>query len=52
MIIGGVMFYKASGPIRSKHSNFFPETMKNLDKKLSGNVSEEIEKLILRAVRK
>ena len=52
MIIGGVMFYKASGPIRSKHSNFFPEAMKNLDKKLSGNVSEEIEKLILRAVRK
>lgn len=52
MVIGGVMFYKASDPVRSKHSTFFPETVKKLDKKLSGSVAEEIEKLILRAVRK
>jgi AcrR family transcriptional regulator len=52
MVIGGVVFYKASDPIRSKHSTFFPETVKKLDKKLSGNVSKELEKLILRAVRK
>lgn len=51
MVIGGVMFYKASDPIRSKHPAF-PETVKKLDKKLSGNVSKELEKLILRAVRK
>ena len=52
MVIGGVMFYKASDPVRSKYSPFFPETVKKLDKKLSGSVSEELEKLVLRAVRK
>lgn len=52
MLIGGVMFYRASDPIRSRHATFFPETVKKLDKKLSGNVSKELEKLILRAVRK
>ena len=51
MVIGGVMFYKASDPVRSKHAAF-PEKVKKLDKKLSGTVAREIEKLILRAVRK
>ncbi len=51
MVIGGVMFYKASDPVRSKHAAF-PETVKKLDKELSGSVAEEIEKLILRAVKK
>ena len=51
MVIGGVMFYKASDPVRSKHPAF-PETVKKLDKELSGSVAEEIEKLILRAVKK
>ena len=51
MVIGGVMFYKASAPVRSKHPAF-PETVKKLDKKLSGTAAKEIEKLILRAVRK
>jgi len=51
MVIGGVMFYKASDPVRSKYAAF-PETVKKLDKELSGNVAEEIEKLILRAVKK
>jgi TetR/AcrR family transcriptional regulator len=51
MVIGGVMFYKASDPVRSKHPAF-PETVKKLDKELSGNVAEEIEKLILRAIKK
>mgnify|MGYP001052245650 FL=1 len=52
MVIGGVMFYKASDPVRSKYAIFFPESVKKLDNKLSGGVSEELEKLILRAVRK
>jgi len=51
MVIGGVMFYKASDPVRSKHAAF-PETVKKLDKELSGSVAEEIEKLILRAIKK
>lgn len=51
MVIGGVMFYKASDPVRSKHP-VFPEALKKLDKELSGTVAEEIEKLILRAVKK
>ena len=51
MVIGCVMFYKASDPVRSKHAAF-PETVKKLDKELSGSVAEEIEKLILRAIKK
>ncbi len=51
MVIGGVMFYKASDPIRSKY-NAFPETLKKMDKRVSGSVAVEIEKLILKAVKK
>lgn len=51
MVIGGLMFYKASEPIRAKHAAF-PKKLKNLDKSLSGGVSNEIEKLVLRAVKK
>ncbi|MCG2776189.1 MAG: TetR/AcrR family transcriptional regulator [Desulfobacterales bacterium] len=51
MVIGCVIFYKASDPVRSKYAAF-PEALKKLDKKLSGSVAEEIEKLILRAIKK
>lgn len=51
MVIGCVMFYKASDPVRSKYSAF-PESLRKLDKELSGSVANEIEKLILRAVKK
>ena len=51
MVIGCVIFYKASDPVRSKYAAF-PEALKKLDKKLSGSVAGEIEKLILRAIKK
>jgi TetR/AcrR family transcriptional regulator len=51
MVIGCVIFYKASDPIRSKYAAF-PEALKKLDKKLSGSVADELEKLVLRAVKK
>ena len=51
MVIGCVMFYKASDPIRSKYAAF-PEAIKKLDKKFSGSVADELEKLVLRAVKK
>ena len=51
LVTGGVMFYKGSYPVRSRYS-VFPENIKKLDDRVSGEVSSEIEKLILRAVKK
>ena len=51
IITGGVMFYKGSYPVRSRYTAF-PETVKKLDGSVSGDVSSEIEKLILKAVKK
>ena len=51
MVIGGVMLYKASDPIRAKHAAF-PETLKKLDKGVSGRIADETEKLVLRAVKR
>ena len=51
MIIGAFMFYKASDPVRTKYAAF-SEALKKLDKNLSGGMAAEIERLILRAVKK
>jgi len=51
MVMGCVMFYKASDPIRAKYAAF-PETLKKLDRSVSGRVSKEIEKLVLNAIKK
>ena len=51
MVIGGIMFYQGSYPVRSRY-DVFPENVKNLDGSVSGEVSSEIEKLILKAVKK
>jgi len=51
MITGGVMFYKGSYPVRSGYAAF-PETVKKLGASVSGDFSREIEKLILKAVKK
>ena len=51
MVTGGVMFYKGSYPVRSRYT-VFPENVKKLDNRVSGEVSKEIEKLILKAVKK
>jgi len=51
LVTGGVMFYKGSYPVRSRYA-VFPENIKKLDDRVSGEVSSEIEKLILKAVKK
>ena len=51
MVIGALMFYKASAPIRDR-LDWIPEKVKVLDAKISGGVSEEIEDLILRAIKR
>ena len=51
MTTGGAMFYKASGSIRAGHAAF-PETIKKLDKNVSGGVAQEIERIVLRALKR
>jgi len=51
MVIGGIMFYQSSYPVRSGYA-VFPENVKSLDDRVSGEVASEIEKLILKAVKK
>lgn len=51
LVTGGAMFYKGSYPVRSRYA-VFPENVKKLDDRVSGEVSSEIEKLILKAVKK
>lgn len=51
MITGSVLFYKGSFPIRSRQA-VFPDAVKKLGGSVSGDASKEIEKLILKAVRK
>jgi len=50
MVIGSIMFYQSSYPVRSGYAAF-PETVKKLGDSVSGDFSREIEKLILRAVK-
>jgi AcrR family transcriptional regulator len=51
MVIGAMITYKTSAPIRARY-NWLPAGIKRLDDKISGDIAGEIEKLILRAVKK
>jgi len=51
MVAGAFLLYKNSFPVRTSH-DAFPESLKSLDRDISGNIVAEIEKLILRAVTK
>jgi len=51
LVTGSVMFYKGSYPVRSGYAGF-PENVKKLGVSVSGDFSSEIEKLILKAVKK
>jgi len=51
MVIGAVMFYQASAPIRAR-MDWIPERVKQLNTKTSREVAEEIEQLILRAIKR
>jgi TetR/AcrR family transcriptional regulator len=49
MVIGTVMFYQASAPIRAKLDRI-PRQIKHLNTKKTSDISEDIEQLILRAI--
>ena len=51
MVLGTVIFYKNMKSVRDKHPAF-PETLKRLDKERPGGLAEEIERLVLKAVKK
>ncbi len=51
MLIGGIVFFKTTVPVR-KRVVAFPEAVRNMDEMVSGRISEEVEKLVLRAIRK
>ena len=51
MVIGAMITYKTSAPIRARY-NWLPAGIKKLDDRISGDIAGEIEKLILRAVKK
>jgi AcrR family transcriptional regulator len=51
MVIGAIITYKTSAPIRRRY-DWIPPAIRNLDDKISGNIVVELEKLILKAVKK
>ena len=51
MIMGAMITYKTSAPIRARY-NWLPAGIKKLDDRISGDVAGEIENLILKAVKK
>jgi len=51
MVVGAIITYKTSASIRARY-DWLPKPIKNLSDKISGNIAGEIEKLILKAVKK
>jgi len=51
MILGSILFYKGSIPLREKQT-WIPAEVKEQDKKIKGNIAREVARLILRAVKK
>jgi AcrR family transcriptional regulator len=51
MIVGTIIFYKMSAPIRTKKT-IFTASSRKLDKHVSGDIGEEMEKLLLKIIKK
>jgi len=51
MIVGTIIFYKMSAPIRTKQT-IIPESLRKLDKHVSGDLDKEIEKLLSKVLKK
>ena len=51
MIMGTILFYKKSAPIKDQQT-WLPEALKARDHKLKGSLGEEVGKLVLRAIKK
>jgi hypothetical protein len=51
MVIGAMITYKTSAPIRARY-DWIPKAIRSMDDRISSNISGEIERLILKAVKK
>ncbi len=51
MIMGTILFYKKGTPIKDKQE-WLPATIKARDKKLKGNLGDEVSKLVLNAIKR
>ncbi|MFO7570238.1 MAG: TetR/AcrR family transcriptional regulator [Smithellaceae bacterium] len=51
MIMGMILLYKKTSPIKDRQT-WLPASILALDRKLKGNLEEEVAKLVLRAIRK
>ena len=51
MVIGAMITFKTSAPIRARY-DWIPKPIRSMHDKVSGNIAGEIEKLILKAVKK
>lgn len=51
MVIGAMITFKTSAPIRARY-DWIPKAVRSMDDRISGNISGEIERLILKAVKK
>jgi AcrR family transcriptional regulator len=51
MVVGAFSFYKTGWPLRTRLMSI-PDDLKQIDTKVSGKIAREIEKLILKAVKK
>jgi AcrR family transcriptional regulator len=51
MVVGALITYKTSTPIRTRYE-WLPKNIKKLDNKISGNIDEEIVRLVLKAVKR
>ncbi|MBN2418761.1 MAG: TetR/AcrR family transcriptional regulator [Deltaproteobacteria bacterium] len=51
MIVGFMMFYRTTGPVRKRYSAMLPDTMKEMDNKSISDGMLEIERLVLRAIK-
>ena len=51
MILGAILLYKGSAPIRDRQA-WLPAAIRNKDKKINENIADEVAKLILRAIKK
>ncbi len=50
MIMGTILFYKKSSPIKDKQL-WLPDDVKARDKKLQGSLGEEVARLVLKAIK-
>ena len=51
MIVGFMMFFRTTEPVRKRYSSMLPDTVKNINDKSISDGMKEIERLILKAIK-